>query len=69
VFEIYSADGEKGKGISASTMNEIAQLNNDMKVLKMKRADWEIIKEDLEAGVPGMQTVTEKFMKRRFSLL
>jgi hypothetical protein len=32
VFEIDSADGEKGKGISTSAMNERAQLNNDTKV-------------------------------------
>jgi hypothetical protein len=44
-------------------------LNNKLKVQQLKKADWVMIKESLEAGVPGMEAVAPNFMKHQFALL
>jgi hypothetical protein len=68
-YEITSKDGETGKGIDNATLNETAKLNNDLKAQQLKKTDWAMIKEDLEASVPGMENVAANVMKQQFTNL
>jgi hypothetical protein len=67
VYEVGKGDGESGKGIYCGIINAAAKLNNALKYQKMKLTKWAMIKEALEAGVPGMQEVAAPFMKREFT--
>jgi hypothetical protein len=69
LFEVAKDDGESGKGIESSTLNNAAKLNNDMKLQKMKMHEWAMIKDALEAGVPGTEDVAVLFMKEHFLYL
>jgi hypothetical protein len=50
-------------------LNEAAKLNNYLKAQQLKKADWAMIKEALEAGVQGMESVAANFMKQQFANL
>jgi hypothetical protein len=63
-YEITSKDGETGKGVDNAPLNDVAKLNNDLKAQQLKKADWAIIKDALEVGVPGMENVAAHFMKQ-----
>jgi hypothetical protein len=67
-YEVTSTDGETVKGIAPTTLNACAHLNNLLKAQQLKKAYWVIIKESLEAGVPGMEAVATNFMKHQFAL-
>jgi hypothetical protein len=68
-YEVTITDGETGKGIAPTTLNACAHLNNLLKAQQLKKADWAMTKEALEAGVPGMEAVAANFMKQQFSSL
>jgi hypothetical protein len=64
--EITSKDRETGKGIDNATLNDAAKLNNDLKAQQLKKAEWAMVKDALEADVPGMENVAPNFMKHQF---
>jgi hypothetical protein len=66
-FKITLADGKTGKSIAASILNMTAELNNDMKVQQIKKADWVKIKDALKAGVHDMIDIAANFVKQRFA--
>jgi hypothetical protein len=68
-YEITSKDGETGKGIDNATLNNAAKLNNDLKAHQLKRVVWAMLKDALEAGVPGIQDVATHLMKQQFTKL
>jgi adenylosuccinate synthase len=68
-YEITSKDGETGKGIGNATLNNAAKLNNNLKAQQLKKAEWAMIKDDLEHSAPGMENVAANFMKQQFANL
>jgi hypothetical protein len=68
-YEITSKDGEIGKGIDNTTLNDAAKLNNNLKAQQLKKADWAMIKEVLEVSFSGMKNVAANFTKQQFTNL
>jgi hypothetical protein len=64
VYEVGKDDGKSGKGIDTVIINTAAKLNNDLTSQNMKLAEWAMIKEALEVGVPDMKEVAAAFMKK-----
>jgi hypothetical protein len=64
VYEVGKYDVESGNGIDSAIINTAAKLNNDLKLQKMKRAEWAMIKEALEVDVTDFKEVTAAFMKK-----
>jgi hypothetical protein len=50
-------------------LNDADKLNNDLKAHQLKKADGAMIKEAMEAGIPGMENVAANFMKQQFANL